>query len=132
LDDAKHGWQSFSVKVDKCEHEGEKLERLTIWATTYYFTRVNLTLWEDKTVWVSVTLLRTENNDKYEIGFYPKFESLGFEAIIDALINTVSVSTRLCYNESPLPLMRQFWKHKGKVEVIGKLGKSPKAIANKK
>jgi hypothetical protein len=123
LDDTKHGWQSFGVEVDTCEHENEKLERLTIWATTYYFTRVNLTLWEDKTIWVSVALLPTENNSKYEIGFYPKFESLGFEAIIDALINTISISTRLCYSESPLPLLRQFWKHKGKVKVMGKMKK---------
>jgi hypothetical protein len=121
LNDTKHGWQSFNVEVDTCEHEGEKLERLTIWATTYYFTCVNLTMWADKTVWVSVALLPTKNNDKYEIGFYPKFESLGFEAIIDAFTDTVSVSTRLCYNESPLPLMRRFWKHRGKVKVTGKL-----------
>jgi hypothetical protein len=64
LDDTKHGWQSFSVEVDTCKHEGEKLERLTIWVTTYYLTRVNLTLWEDKTIWVSVALLPAENNSK--------------------------------------------------------------------
>jgi hypothetical protein len=81
---------------------------------------------------VSVTLLPTENNGKYEIGFYPKFESLGFEAIIDALINTVTVSTRLCYNESPLPLLRQIWKYKGKVKETGKLKALPKIVANKK
>jgi hypothetical protein len=116
--------------VDTCKHEGEKLERLTIWVTTYYLTRVNLTLWEDKTIWVSVALLPAENNSKYEIGFYPEFESLGFEAIIDALINTISISTRLCYSESPLPLLRRIWKHKGEVKVIGKLNKSLKAITN--
>jgi len=132
VNDTKHGWRSFNAEVDTCEHEQEKLERLTIWVTTYYFTRINLTLWENKTVWVSVALLPTENNSEYEIGFYPKFESLGFEEIIDALINTVSISTRLCYSESPLPLLRQIWKHKGKVKEMGKLKSLPKTIVSKK
>jgi hypothetical protein len=82
---------------------------------------LKLALWEDKTIWVSVALLPTENNSKYEIGFYPGFESLGFETIIDAFINTVSISTRLCYSESPLPLLRRIWKYKGEVKVTGKL-----------
>jgi hypothetical protein len=128
----KHGWRSFNAEVDTCEHEQEKLERLTIWVTTYYFTRINLTLWEDKTLWVSVALLPTKNNGEYEIGFYPKFESLGFKAIIDALINTISISTRLCYSESPLPLLRQIWKHRGKVNITGELKKTPKTTTNKK
>jgi hypothetical protein len=34
---------------------------------------------------------------------------------------TISVSTRLCYDESPVPLMRQIWKYDGDVETEGVL-----------
>ena len=118
LKSAKHGWRSFNAEEDICEHEGERLERLTIWIWTYYLTAVNLVLWEDKTIWISVGLF-PENGEKFQIGFYPDFKSLNFEQIIDALVETVSVSTCLCYDESPEPLLRQLWKHTGDVKTEG-------------
>jgi hypothetical protein len=118
LKSAKHGWRSFNAELDTCEHEGKQLERFTIWVTTYYSTRVNLTLWEDKTIWVSVGLF-PERGEKFQIGFYPDFESLNFNRIVEALVETVSISTRLCYDESPEPLLRKIWKYDGEIETQG-------------
>jgi hypothetical protein len=118
LKSAKHGWRSFNADVDICEHEGERLERLTIWIWTYYLTAVNLALWEDKTIWLSVGLF-PENGEKFQVGFYPDFRSLNFERLIEALVETVSVSTRLCYDESPETLLRKIWKYNGEIEIEG-------------
>jgi hypothetical protein len=114
---AKHGWHSFNAKVDVCEHEGEQLERFSIWITTYYLTGVNLTLWEDRTIWISVGLF-PENGEKFQMGFYPDFES-NFGRIIESLVETVSISTRLCYDESPEPLLRKIWRYNGEIETEG-------------
>ena len=76
-------------------------------------------MWEDETVWVGVTLLPAEHGEKFMLGFYPNFELLGFKRITEALIETVSVSTRLCYDESPEPLLRQIWNFCGEVEIEG-------------
>jgi len=115
---AKRYWYSFTAKVDICEHEGIEIERLTIWITTVYRTAVNLTLWEDKTIWTSVGFF-PENGERFQIGFYPDFKSLDFEKIIEALIETETVSTRLCYDESPEPLLRKIWNYDGAVEIEG-------------
>jgi hypothetical protein len=65
------------------------LERLTVWASTHYGTGVNLTLWEDSTVWVSVTLRPAENNGEYKVGFYPQCEGFTTERIAEAFRDTV-------------------------------------------
>jgi hypothetical protein len=118
IQSTKNGWRSFNAEVGICEHEGNSLERFTIWINTFYFTRVNLTIWEDKTIWVSVALL-PENGEKFEVGFYPDFELLDFERIVEALVETVSISTRLCYDESPEPLLRKIWKYTGEMKTEG-------------
>lgn len=117
LGPASHGWRSFVAEVDTCEHDGE---RLAVWITTFYRTQVNLTVWEDKTIWISVALLPVEG-EKFQLGFYPNLQSLTLERVVEALVETVSVSTRLCYDESPEPLMRKIWKYDGQVEVEGVL-----------
>lgn len=122
-------FRSFSVEVDTCEHEEKSLERLAVWASTWYGTLVNLTLWEDRSVWVSVALQPAENNERYVIGFYPQCENLPSDRIAEAFRDTVSVSTRLCYGESPLPTLRQIWKHAGKVETTGVLVRRPSNAA---
>jgi len=124
---ARHPFRSFRTDVDTCEHEGERLERLTVWASTWYGTLANLTVWEDATVWISVTLRPAENNAEYKVGFYPQYDGFNPERIAEAFRDTVSVSTRLCYGESPLPTLRQIWKYTGEVEVSGELSKPRKA-----
>jgi hypothetical protein len=114
-------FRSFTVEVDTCEHEGEQFERLTVWATTHYDTGVNLTLWDDGTLWVSVILRAAENNPEYRVGFYPKCSGFGSERIAEAFRDTVAVSHRLCYSESPLPTLRKIWKHEGEVKITGTL-----------
>lgn len=115
----RHRYSLASASVDISEDEEESLERLSIWLTTPY-TEVTLNLWEDKVIWVSVALLPI-NQDSFEIGFYRDFALLGFDRLVEALGETVSVSTRLCYDESPEPLLRQIWNFNGEMEVKGVL-----------
>lgn len=113
-----HGWRSFQTVVDICEHEGKSLERLNIWVTTYDFTQVCLSLYENKIIWVSVAVL-PRKPDNFEVSFQPDFALIGMERLVEALIETVSISTRLCYDESPEPLLRQIWKFSGEVNIEG-------------
>lgn len=118
---ARHPFRSFSTEVDTCEHDGEQIERFAVWASTWYETLVNLTLWEDGTIWVSVRLRASENNAEYKIGFYPQCQDFTSERIAESFRDTVSVSTRLCYGESPLPTLRRIWNHEGEVKITGTL-----------
>jgi hypothetical protein len=115
-----HGW-TWSMGVDLVEHDEQSMERLTLWIWTSWSTLINLTLWEDKAIWVRVFLLPGVNQTEYTEGFYPPSDLLTCHEIIEALVDTVSVSTRLAYQESTIPLLRQFWKHHGKIEITGKL-----------
>jgi hypothetical protein len=121
LNPIRHASKSILAELDTCEHEGQNLERLWVWIATWNYTRAGLTLWEDRTFWVSVTLLPTKNNKKYQISFFPECTNFTAEGLVEALRDTVSVSTRLCYNESPLPALRRIWRHKGEVETTGTL-----------
>jgi hypothetical protein len=62
-------------------------------------------------------LPKTEDN--FKIDFYPDFALLGFERLVEALVETVSISTRLNYDESPEPLLRQIWNFSGEVNIEG-------------
>lgn len=118
---ASHPFRSFTVEVDACEHEGEQLERLTVWASTWYGTLVNLILWDDHTLWISVRLRAAENNSEFEVGFYPLCDGLSSDRIAEAFRDTVAVSTRLCYSESPEPTLRRLWNFAGDVQTTGVL-----------
>ncbi len=124
---ADHPFRSFSAEVDTCEHEGEQLERLTVWASTWYGTLVNLTLWDDHTLWVSVRLRAGETNSEFEVGFYPRWDGLSSDRIAEAFRDTVAVSTRLCYSESPEPTLRRLWNYTGEVQTKGVLTRPRKA-----
>jgi hypothetical protein len=118
---ARHPWMSFSVEVDTCDHEGERLERLAVRANTSYETGVTCALWEDGTVWVNVILWPGQNNKEYQVGFYPRCEQFTPQRFAEAFRDTVSVSTRLCYGESPLPVLRRIWNQLGEVQTKGSL-----------
>jgi hypothetical protein len=117
----RHASKSILAEVDTCEHEGQSLERLAVWIDTWNYTRTSLTLWQDRTVWVSVALLPTKNNKKYQLSFYPQCDGFTPQWFVEALRDTVSVSTRLCYSESPLPTLRRIWRHRGEFETTGRL-----------
>jgi len=123
----RHASKSVLAEVSTCEHEGQSLERLTVWIETWNYTRATLALWEDRTVWLSVALLPTKNNKKYEISFYPRCDGFTAEGFAEALRDTVSVSTRLCYSESPLPTLRRIWRHRGDAEIKGRLNARPRS-----
>ena len=120
---ARHPFRSFQVEVDTCEHDGEQLERLTVWASTWYGTLVNLTLWDDRTIWVEARLRAAENNAEFSIGFYPQCDGFGSARVAEAFRDTVAISTRLCYGDSPLPTLRLIWSHTGKVQKKGTLNR---------
>jgi hypothetical protein len=112
------GWRSFYADVDTCEDEDESLERLRVLISTYTGAEVCLNSWEDKDIWIRLAALpKTEDN--FKIDFYPDFALLGFERLVEALVETVSISTRLNYDESPEPLLRQIWNFSGEVNIEG-------------
>lgn len=117
----RHPFRSFQVEVDICEHDGEPLERLTVWASTWYGTLVNLTLWDDRTLWIKVMLQAAENNAEFSVGFYPQCEGFNSARIAEAFRDSVAISTRLCYGDSPLPTLRRIWNHTGEVKTKGTL-----------
>jgi hypothetical protein len=110
--------RSVVCKVDTCECDGEELERFSVWLFTSYRTRVGLVLREDKNIWISAALV-PELGEGFQVSFYPDFKLLGIARVIEALLETVSISTCLCYDESPEPLMRQIWKYSGPADVEG-------------
>lgn len=122
-----HPFRTFSCEVDTCDNDGETLERLTVWASTWYGTLASLALWENGTVCVSVTLVPAENNGQYRLGFCPQCDGFTAANVAEAFRDTVSVSTRLCYGESPLPILRRVWKHRGKVQTSGTLSRNGKS-----
>jgi hypothetical protein len=109
------------AEVDFCEHEGHSLERLAVWIQTWNYTRTTLVLWEDHRIWVAMELLPTRNNRKYQISFNPEGDAFSAEELVEALRGTSSVSTRLCYGESPVATLRRIWRHAGEVEIKGTL-----------
>lgn len=119
----RHPFRSFQVQLDTCEHDGEQLERMAVWASTWYGTLVNLTLWDDHTFWVEVQLEAAENNDEFSTGFYPRCDGFDSARVAEAFRDTVAISTRLCYGDSPLPTLRLIWGHTGKVQVKGTLNR---------
>ncbi len=120
---ARHPFRSFCAQVDTCEHEGEELEQLTVWASTWSETVVCLSLWDDHTLRVRVVLLETGNNDEFEVSFWPEYAGLSPERIAEAFRDTVAVSTRLGYGEIPEPVLRRIWSHGGAFETKGALGR---------
>jgi hypothetical protein len=114
----RYRWGGFASRVATYEHEGEELEQFSVCLTSVYRTRAHLVLWEDKTIWISVALI-PENGEKFQVGFYPDFGSLGIEGTVEALVNTASIATCLCYGESPEPLLRQIWNFNGEVQIEG-------------
>lgn len=123
----RHPFRTFDVQVDTCGHNGEQLERLTVWASSMCGTLVNLTLWENRTIWVAVILRAAENNSEYEVGFYPPSAGLTSGRLAEAFRDTFAISTRLCYGDSPEPTLRQIWKHSGKFQTKGILRAPRKA-----
>src|SRR5262249_45222378 len=87
-------------------------------------------LWGDHTLWVGVRLRAAENNCEYEVGFYPRCDNLNSERIAEAFRDTVAASTRLCYSESPEPILRRLWNHAGEVQTKGTLSRPRKAQPN--
>jgi hypothetical protein len=122
----RNPFRSFTVEADFCDHEGDSLERLAAWASTHYGTRVALNLWENGRVWVGVRLEAAENNQEFSLNFYPDCKGFDAEGMAEAFRDTVAVSTRLCYGESPLPILRKIWKHDGGVQTKGTLKKPRK------
>jgi len=123
----RHASKSIVAEVETCEHEGQSLERLTVWIETWNYTRATLAMWDDHTVWIAITLLPTKNNKKYQISFYPRCDNFTARGFVEALRSTVSVSTCLCYSDSPVPTLRRIWRHKGDVEIIGRFTAREKA-----
>jgi hypothetical protein len=119
----RHPFRGFSAEVDTCEHEGEELEQLTVWASTWGETVVCLSLWDDHTLRVRMILLECGNNEEFELAFWPESAGLSPERIAEAFRDSVAVSTRLGYGEIPEAVLRRIWSHAGAFETKGALGR---------
>jgi hypothetical protein len=118
-----HPFRFFKVQAEACVWEGRDLEGLSLLAGTSYDTGARLIVWEDQRLWIDVVLWPARNNGEYRVGFYRPCHGLMHEHIIEAFRDTVNVSTRLCYGESPLHILRQIWKYTGEVEICGELNR---------
>jgi hypothetical protein len=114
----RYGWSSFYADIDSCEEEGETFERLCFWISTYDGAEICLNICEDKYIWVCVAAL-PKNEDSFKIDFCPDFALLSMERLAEAVLGTVSVSTRLNYDKSPEPILRQIWNFSGAVNIEG-------------
>lgn len=119
----------FSVGVDTCAHDGEDFERLSIWARPYYGVWMNLTLWDDGTVWFSASSWSCDGVREYEVGFYPDNECFTAARIAEAFHDSEPAAMRLCYEECPLPILRRIWHHEGTVETTGKLRSAKNSVS---
>lgn len=119
----RHPFRGFSAEVDTCVHEGEELEQFTVRASTWSETVVCLSLWDDHTLRVGVVLLESGNNREFELWFWPESAGLSPERIAEAFRDTVAVSMRLAYGETPEPVLRRIWSHAGAFETKGALGR---------
>ena len=120
----RHPFRGFRAEVGTCKHDGEELEQLTVWASTWSETVVCLSLWEDHTLRVRMILLESENNREFELAFWPECAALGADRIAEAFRDTVAVSMRLAYGEIPEPVLRRIWSHQGPFGTKGALGRT--------
>ncbi len=121
----RHPWYGFEAEVDQCEYEGVPLEKLTLRASTFHDTQVILELWEDRSLRIGVILQATPNNGEFRLWFCRECAEFSSDRIAEAFRDSVAVSTRLCYSESPLPILRRLWGYDGEVQTTGSLGPRP-------
>ena len=111
----------YSVDVDSCTHDGDEFERLSIWARPYFGVWMNLSLWDDGTIWFAASSWSGDGVREYEVGFYPDDERLSADQIAEAFHDSAPAAMRLCYEECPLPTLRRIWHHEGSAKITGKL-----------
>ncbi len=116
------GYLAFHAQAKRISaDEEEPRETLSVWVWTPYKIRIGVVIEDDGTVWIQVALEATENVDEYSVEFDSDFQGLSPAQIAEAFFDTLSVSTKLCYGESPLPILRKIWKHSGKCKISGSL-----------
>ena len=113
----RYGVFSIEFSLDIEEVGDKALERLTIWLTSC--TRTTITLWENRSVWINLTLLAPKHTKNFHISFYPDCSHLTPLGIVDALRETESASTSLLYGESPITYLRKIWRYDGQFETNG-------------
>jgi hypothetical protein len=110
---------TFEVTVDSYEEAERKGERLAIWVYSYTFTAISLQLWDEETIWVSVESISTKPEEKFQISFYPDCDKFTSTELVEKLRETISISSRLCYDETPVQDLRNIWRYQGEVEIEG-------------
>jgi len=106
----------FSLDIEEAGHKA--LERLTFWLTSVG-TRTTITLWENRSVWINLTLLTPKRCKDFHISFRPECSRLTPLGIVDALRETAIAATSMCYGESPITSLRKIWRYDGQFETNG-------------
>jgi hypothetical protein len=112
----------FSLDIAEAD---QALERLTIWLTAVGI-RTTITLWENRSVWINLTLLAPKHRKNFHISFYPNCSHLTPLGIVDALRETESASFAMSDGELPIPSLRKIWRYDGQFETNGILNPEQK------
>jgi hypothetical protein len=106
----------FSLGV---EEAGDKaLEQLTIWLTAIG-RRTTIALWENRSVWINLTVLAPKHRKDFHISFYPDCSHLTPLGIVEALRETENASFSMALGESPTSSLRKIWRYDGQFETNG-------------
>jgi hypothetical protein len=106
----------FSLEIE--EAADKALERLTVWLTAVG-RRTTITLWENRTVWINLALLRSNHSKYFHVSFYPDCSHLTPLGIVEALRETQRASFAMSDGESPISSLRKIWRYDGQFETNG-------------
>ncbi len=99
------------------------MEMLSIWAQLNYGVGIWLKLvaYEDRAVRIYASSWMPDEVCEYEVGFYIPALEFAAAQIAEAFRDSACATSRLCYDECPLPILRRIWRYVGPAEIEGKL-----------
>jgi hypothetical protein len=119
---------SIDYSLQNSEVDGKASERLTIWLRTGG-VRTTISLWDNRRVWIDLTLMAPKHHRDYHISFYPDCSHLSPLGIVGALRQTKIASASLSFGESPISSLRKIWRYDGQFETNGILKLKEKGLA---
>jgi hypothetical protein len=117
----RHECSSIDCSVETCDDEGQVSEKITVWLKSACNTRTTISLWDNRHVWINLSLLTPKSRANYHIAFYPDCSNLTPFGIVEALRETATASICMADGESPLPVLKKIWRYDGQFETKGVL-----------
>jgi hypothetical protein len=116
----RHECSSIDCSLETYDDEGQVSEKMTVWLTSARNTRTTISLWDNRQVWINLTLLAPKNSGgNYHVAFYPDCSHLTPLGIVDALRETATAASGMAFAESPLPALKKIWRYDGQFETKG-------------